>query len=83
MNGTTEIIMQFGGLGALAVFFFFTLRWLLMSMDKMKECHNKATQGFIESANNFSQVMANHIDHSTEATQELTKVIEDLRRELE
>jgi len=82
MNATTEIIMQFGGFGVIAVMFFFILRWLLATMDSMKECHNRATEGFIEAANNFSHVMANHIDHSTEATQELTKVIEDLRREL-
>ena len=77
----TEIILQFGGFGVMAVLFIFVLRWLLATMDSMKECHNKATTGFIEAASNFSQVMANHIDHSTEATQELTKVIEDLRRE--
>lgn len=82
MNGTTEIIMQFGGLGALAVFFFFTLRWLLATMTEMEASRTKETMAFVKAAIGFTNVMENHIDHSTEETRELRRVIEDLRRDL-
>ena len=74
MNVPTEILLQYGGFALIAVYFGLTLRWLLATMTEMKKCNAKM-------AEKFALVMSNHVNESTAATKELTRVIEALRQD--
>jgi len=82
---TTQIILQFGGFGVIAVMFALVLRWLLVSIDRSTEQTTKTTTAFIETANAFNQTandfnatVINHMVHSDESFKELTMAIEKL-----
>jgi len=78
MNETWILVTQFGGFGVIAILYVLLVRWVMKNYDCMKDQHFKAVMGFIETANDFNQVVQNHMIHETEAFQELTKVIEKL-----
>jgi len=75
---TTQIILQFGGFGVIAVMFALVLRWLLVSIDRSTEQTAKTTTAFIETANAFNQTVLNHLVHEQEAFDKLTAAIERL-----
>jgi len=75
---TTQIILQFGGFGVIAIMFALVLRWLLVSIDRSTEQTTKTTTAFIETANAFQQVVLNHMVHEQEAFDKLTEAIERL-----
>ena len=75
---TTQIILQFGGFGVIAVMFALVLRWLLVSIDRSTEQTAKTTTAFIETANAFNQTVLNHLVHEQEAFDKLTEAIERL-----
>ena len=75
---TTQIILQFGGFGVIAVMFALVLRWLLVSIDRSTEQTAKTTTAFIETANAFNQTVLNHMVHEQEAFGKLTEAIERL-----
>jgi len=75
---TTQIILQFGGFGVIAIMFALVLRWLLVSIDRSTEQTAKTTTAFIETANAFNQTVMNHLVHEQEAFDKLTEAIERL-----
>jgi len=75
---TTQIILQFGGFGVIAIMFALVLRWLLVSIDRSTEQTTKTTTAFIETANAFNQTVLNHLVHEQEAFDKLTEAIERL-----
>ena len=75
---TTQIILQFGGFGVIAIMFALVLRWLLVSIDRSTEQTTKTTTAFIETANAFNQTVLNHLVHEQEAFDKLTAAIERL-----
>ena len=75
---TTQIILQFGGFGVIAIMFALVLRWLLVSIDRSTEQTAKTTTAFIETANAFQQVVLNHLVHEQESFDKLTAAIERL-----
>ena len=75
---TTQIILQFGGFGVIAIMFALVLRWLLVSIDRSTEQTAKTTTAFIETANALQQVVLNHMVHEQEAFDKLTEAIERL-----
>ena len=75
---TTQIILQFGGFGVIAIMFALVLRWLLVSIDRSTEQTAKTTTAFIETANAFNQTVLNHLVHEQEAFDKLTEAIERL-----
>ncbi len=87
MNDTIKLISEYGILIVIAgVFLYIVLRgmkWGMAQVECMKQSHDKATQGFIDTANQFSKVMANHINTSTKATEELTRAVEKLCQRVE
>jgi len=77
---TTQIILQFGGFGVIAILFAIVLRWLLATIDRATEQSNKTTTAFIETANAFNQTVLNHLVHEQESFDKLTEAIERLCR---
>ena len=75
---TTQIILQFGGFGVIAIMFALVLRWLLVSIDRSTEQTTKTTTAFIETANDFNQTVLNHLVHEQESIDKLTAAIERL-----
>ena len=75
---TTQIILQFGGFGVIAIMFALVLRWLLATIDRATEQTAKTTTAFNETANAFNQTVLNHMVHEQEAFDKLTEAIERL-----
>lgn len=77
-------IMEYGISAAIAVVFLggvaYAFRWWLKQIECMKESHNLATQGFIETANKFNTTVANHMDHSEEAHRDQIETLKELSR---
>ena len=82
---TTQVILQYGGFGVIAIMFVFVFRWLLHTIDTATTETTKTTTAFIETANAFNQTandfnatVINHMVHSDESFKELTMAIEKL-----
>ena len=82
---TTQVILQYGGFGVIAIMFVFVFRWLLHTIDVATERAvtvadqtAKTTTAFIETANAFNQTVLNHMVHEQEAFDKLTEAIERL-----
>ena len=75
---TTQIILQFGGFGVIAIMFALVLRWLLVSIDRATEQTAKMTTAFNETANAFNQTVLNHMVHEQESFEKLAEAIERL-----
>jgi hypothetical protein len=82
MNDTVRAIIEYGALAVFAGTFLFLIvwafRWWLKSIECLKDSHAKATQGFIETANSFNQTVSNHVEHETQALQDLTRCVDRL-----
>ena len=82
---TTQIILQFGGFGVIAIMFALVLRWLLHTIDAATERAvtiadqtAKTTAEFTSTANTFAACVQNHMVHEQEAFDKLTAAIERL-----
>ena len=75
---TTQVILQYGGFGVIAIMFVFVFRWLLHTIDTATTETTKTTTAFIETANAFNQTVLNHMVHEQEAFDKLTEAIERL-----
>ena len=82
---TTQVILQFGGFGVIAIMFALVLRWLLATIDcatkqtaKTTTAFNDTANAFNQTANDFNATVINHMVHSDESFKELTMAIEKL-----
>ena len=75
---TTQVILQYGGFGVIAIMFVFVFRWLLHTIDTATKETIKTTTAFIETANAFNQTVLNHLVHEQESFDKLTAAIERL-----
>ncbi len=82
MNETVKAISEYGILIVIAGTFLFLVyrgfsAWLAQ-INCLKESHERAVQGFIETANEFNQTVLNHMIHEEEAHREMVMVLKQL-----
>jgi len=82
---TTQVILQYGGFGVIAIMFVFVFRWLLHTIDTATERAvmvatdtAKTTAEFLVATNTFSACVQNHMVHEQESFEKLTEAIERL-----
>jgi hypothetical protein len=72
----TEIILQFGGFGVMAIFFGCVLKWLLSYTSQLSAMQKEQAERFAKAAERFDETIRNHIAHETQILGELKDEIE-------
>ncbi|MCK9288581.1 MAG: hypothetical protein M0P29_13555 [Sphaerochaetaceae bacterium] len=68
---TTQLILQFGGFGVMAVFFGCILKWLLSYTSELSRIQKEQAERFAKAAEKFDETVRNHMAHETEILGEL------------
>lgn len=72
------LILNYGGLGLIAVIFCYVLRWNMKNYECLKKQHEKTVEDNTKFMIKVQTTMDNHIDHNTQALNDLCKAIKNM-----